>query len=168
MNQVTGPPPSPPTRPGRNGSRNGSSPAGPPTVTPAVPTAARSVATCPLCAAPLPSARARYCSAACRQQAFRLRHAHSHAHSETAALTDLAALRHALQRQRALVAHTVYECPRCEARYVGERRCPECHVFCRALGLGGHCPDCDQPVLLVELLGGALFGKEVCPSPTST
>ena len=36
---------------------------------------------------------------------------------------------------------------------VGERRCPECPLFSRAMGLGGHCPECDAPVLLAELLG---------------
>jgi hypothetical protein len=25
-------------------------------------------------------------------------------------------------------------------------------VFCRALGLGGRCNECDQPILLAELL----------------
>jgi hypothetical protein len=85
----------------------------------------------------------------CRQRAFRLRHPAV----ATTGTTDLFGLRRTLQRQRALVAHTMYECPRCGERFLGECRCPECHVFCRALGLGGHCPDCDQPILLVELLG---------------
>ncbi|MGI8423430.1 MAG: HepT-like ribonuclease domain-containing protein, partial [Chloroflexota bacterium] len=35
---------------------------------------------------------------------------------------------------------------------LGEQRCPECNRFCRALGLGGACPDCGQPVLLSDLL----------------
>jgi hypothetical protein len=52
-----------------------------------------------------------------------------------------------------LVTHTVYECPSCEARFLGDRRCPDCHVFCRRLGLGGLCPHCDDPVTLAELLG---------------
>jgi hypothetical protein len=37
-------------------------------------------------------------------------------------------------------------------RSVGERRCQDCHVFSRALGLGGQCTECDQPILLAELL----------------
>ena len=80
----------------------------------------RSVPTCPLCPAPLPSSRARYCSAACRQRSF--------------------------------VAHTVYECSVCGERSVGEKRCQDCHLFSRAVGLGGHCAECDQPILLAELL----------------
>jgi ribosomal protein L32 len=108
--------------------------------------------TCPLCTGPLPSTRARYCSRACQQQAYRLRH-----RPETA--TPLVALRQDLQHRRALVAHTLYECPRCGERFVGERRCSDCGLFGRALGLGGHCPDCDQPILLADLLG-----KEVMPT----
>ncbi len=149
---TTSPPPTP-LRPIRNGSRNGSPPA------------PLTALTCPVCTAPLPSLRARYCSAACRQQAFRLRHPRDAA-SEQVTRTELATLRRVLQRQRALVAQTIYECPRCEERFVGERRCPECHVFCRALGLGGHCPECDHPILLAELV--ELLGKEVNPPPTHT
>ena len=112
---------------------------------------------CPVCAAPLPSTRARYCSAVCRQRAFRLRHL---CRVDPAA-GDVSLVRHDLRRRRVLVAHTVYECPRCAERFVGEQRCPECHVFCRALGPGGQCPDCDHPILLAELLGTE--GTEVLP-----
>ena len=38
-------------------------------------------------------------------------------------------------------------------RTLGERRCQECGLFGRALGLAGHCPGCDEPILLGELLG---------------
>ena len=88
----------------------------------------RSAATCLLCAAPRLSGRGRYCSAACRQRAFRLRHT---------ALPSLeeSLLRKALRRRATLTEHTVYECPVCETRLLGEQRCP-----------------CEQPVLLSELL----------------
>lgn len=99
---------------------------------------------CLVCGAALVSTRARYCSRAHQQRAFRLRH-------QTG--VDLQSLRLQLQRRRALVAHTVYECPNCAERFVGERRCPECNLFTRALNLGGLCPECDAPVLLVDLLG---------------
>ena len=46
---------------------------------------------------------------------------------------------------------TVYECPECEQRML-ERRCPDCHLFTRRLGSGGHCPHCEEPVLITELL----------------
>jgi hypothetical protein len=50
-------------------------------------------------------------------------------------------------------ASTVYECSVCGERFLGERRCPDCNLFGRNLGLGGTCPECDQIVLLCELLG---------------
>ena len=45
----------------------------------------------------------------------------------------------------------VYECPECETRYLGERRCPDCQLFTRRAGIGGHCPHCDEPVTLTDL-----------------
>jgi hypothetical protein len=62
-------------------------------------------------------------------------------------------VRKALQRRKALVAHTVYECGGCGERFIGERRCDACGLFCRALGLGGLCTECDTPILLDDLLG---------------
>ena len=104
-----------------------------------------SVPTCALCTRPLPSSRARYCSAACRQRSFRLRRI------QLAAIDDRH-LRAELRRRGALVAHTVYECSVCGERMVGDRRCAQDNVFCRALGLGGRCASCDEPILLAELL----------------
>ncbi len=49
-------------------------------------------------------------------------------------------------------ATTVYECSTCGERFLGERRCPDCNLFGRNLGLGGACPECDQIVLVTELL----------------
>ena len=108
--------------------------------------ASRDAATrCLVCGKALPSRRARYCSRAHQQQAFRLRHQLSP--------PDPQRLRQELQRRRAVVAHTVYECPSCGERRVGERRCPDCQLYSRAVGLGGHCPECDTPILLTDLLG---------------
>ena len=101
---------------------------------------------CPVCATPLPSARARYCSEACKQRAYRRRQAERTA-------PDPTALAREFKRFRALGAHTIYECPACGERYLGVQRCPDCQRFCRALGLGGACPHCDQPILSQELLG---------------
>jgi len=100
---------------------------------------------CAVCEQPLSSSRAHYCSAACRQRSFRLRHVQL-------ATVDDRQLRAELRRRAALVAHTVYECSLCGERSVGDRRCDECHVFKRALGLGGHCTECEEPILLAELL----------------
>jgi hypothetical protein len=100
---------------------------------------------CPICQTGTVPSRARYCSDACKQRAYRLRRALA----EPAPLTTLAARS---RSRRALVAHTVYECPSCETRLLGTQRCPDCHVFCRRLGLGGPCPHCDAPILLADIL----------------
>ena len=54
-------------------------------------------------------------------------------------------------------AHLVYECSSCGERFVGVRRCPDCNLFMHALGVGGVCIHCDEPLLVAELLdeGGA-------------
>jgi uncharacterized protein with Zn-ribbon domain DUF2116 len=124
----------PGARPGRDGSRHGSA---------SVATGSRH---CPVCRAPIASTRARYCSDACKQRAYRLR-------QPSTADPDLTTLTAELTRLRERVAHTIYECPLCGERSLGERRCPDCHRFRRALGLGGACPACDEPILIAELLG---------------
>jgi len=92
------------------------------------------------------SGRARYCSRACQQRAYRLRHA--------PVPSDLVASSAAQLKVRgALLAQTVYECTTCEQRYLGRRRCDECQLFCRNLGPGGTCHACDEIVTLAELLG---------------
>jgi hypothetical protein len=109
------------------------------------PSTARPEPRCLVCPTSLPSRRARYCSDACKQRAYRLRRIDVTA-------TDAALLATELKRLGELVAHTIYECPGCGERFMAEQRCPDCHRFCRKLGLGGCCPDCQQPVLLAELL----------------
>ena len=47
---------------------------------------------------------------------------------------------------------TVYQCPMCEVRLIGEQYCEECHSFARRLGPGGNCPCCDEPISVTELL----------------
>jgi hypothetical protein len=101
---------------------------------------------CVVCGAPLPTPRSQYCSPGCKQRAYRLRHADPLARDQSAWAAEL-------KRRQRLVAHTLYECPACGERYLAEQRCPECNRFCRALGLGGACPHCDQPILAAELLG---------------
>ena len=108
--------------------------------------ALRVAQTWPVCGGTPPSSRSVYCKTACKQLAYRLRH-------QRLASVDPVVLRNQLQRQRLLVAHTVYECARCDERYLGERRCSSCQLYCRALGLGGQCEGCDHIMLLTELLG---------------
>ena len=99
---------------------------------------------CLVCGAALASTRARYCSRAHQQRAFRLRQ-HTNLH--------LRQMYQQLQRRQALLTHTLYECPSCGERFVGQRRCPECNLFSRTVGLGGQCPECEAPVLVADLLG---------------
>jgi hypothetical protein len=85
--------------------------------------------TCVVCGRQRSGVRGLYCSATCRQRAFRLR--------RRAPLgVDHQRLRAELRSRGSLVSHTLYECSLCGERLVGERRCPDCHVFCSALGLG--------------------------------
>ncbi len=100
---------------------------------------------CPVCGGTPPSSRSVYCRPACKQLAYRLRH-------QPLATLDPVVLRKQLQRQRLLVAHTVYECPSCGEQSFGERRCSECGLFGRSVGLGGNCPECETVVLLADLL----------------
>ena len=103
---------------------------------------------CLICGKDVSSPRAKYCTRAHQQHAYRLRH-----QTPTADLTNA---RKALQRRKALVAHTIYECGACGERFLGERRCGDCNVFARAVGLGGSCPECDLPILVDDLLGEAV------------
>ncbi len=66
--------------------------------------------------------RRRYCSGACKQKAWREHHALPSPPT------------------RPPGAETVYECAQCDARYLGERRCPECNLFTRSLGAGAFVP----------------------------
>jgi hypothetical protein len=101
--------------------------------------------TCLACGSPLTGSRARFCSAACKQLAYRLRR-----RGQTT--SDLQALRQDLEHRRVLPTHTVYECPSCSERFVGERRCSSCQLFCRSVGLGGHCSECESPIVFAQVL----------------
>jgi hypothetical protein len=95
--------------------------------------------TCEVCGSTFSrSGRRRHCSSACRQAAWRRRNA--------APVVPLVAK-----------PDTVYECPSCEARLLGEQRCPDCNVFARRLGPGGTCPCCDEAIAVTELLGPEYF-----------
>lgn len=84
-----------------------------------------------------PSGRRRHCSDACRQAAWRARHSGPKEQSPNP---------RSLPRSQ-----TVYECPSCSSRYLGEQRCPDCQIFCRRVGQGGRCPHCDEPVAIEDL-----------------
>jgi hypothetical protein len=108
-----------------------------------------SARTCLVCGTALSPTQQRYCTRACQQQAYRLRHQRS-------VRLDLAQLRAQLKLRRPLLQHTVYECPTCQTRSIGDQRCADCNTFARLVGLGGNCPECDSIVPLADL-----FGEEV-------
>lgn len=92
---------------------------------------------CARCGSPFePVGRQRYCDAACRQAAWRRRHA--------TVLEPLLPTRGRLA--------TVYMCTECETRHLDEQRCPDCQRFCKRVGPGGPCPHCDEPVALADLI----------------
>ena len=99
-------------------------------------------ASCGVCDAPLPTGKQRlWCSDACRQSAWRRRH------TTTVAPVELSAARSRREQ-------TVYECPECETRLLGEQHCQDCGTFMRRLGSGGLCPCSGEPITINELLNG--------------
>jgi hypothetical protein len=96
---------------------------------------------CPVCQRRFtPRGRRRFCSDACHKAAWRRRHQPPPA----------AALVVPPARPRRPI--TVYACPSCQARYLGEQRCGDCGVFCHRVGLGGTCPHCEEPVAAADLI----------------
>ncbi len=99
---------------------------------------------CPSCQHPfVPHGRRRFCSDACRAAAYRRRR-----DAHPAPIVVPAA------RPRRPI--TVYECDGCGERSLGEQRCDDCGTFMRRIGLGGACPNCDEPLAIDDLidLGG--------------
>ena len=89
---------------------------------------------CPVCGTPFtPTGRRRYCSDACRQAAYRRR-------GDQPPPPPVPAK-----------PATVYQCDSCGQRHLGEQRCEDCGTFMRRVGIGGHCPACDEPVSIDEL-----------------
>ena len=55
---------------------------------------------------------------------------------------------------------TVYECPSCGFRALGEQRCEDCSTFMHKIGIGGECPSCNEPVAVSELVTGEGLGMD--------
>ena len=83
--------------------------------------------------------RKAYCSDACRQRSFRLRQRPA----------DELQLGFATRLPKTAI---VYQCPTCDATFLGQQRCDECGIFGRRLGPGGPCPHCDEVVAISDLL----------------
>jgi hypothetical protein len=108
--------------------------------------------TCPMCGRGFPSeGRGLYCGPTCRQRAYRPRHHQAKRPTQTH-LADT------LRRERRLIAQTVYECPSCHERFLGQRRCGDCNLMCRKVGLGGECSGCAEILTITDLLGADLEG----------
>ena len=95
--------------------------------------------TCPACGqAFAPSGRRRWCSDACKHAAWR----RLHTPAPPAPPVPPPGRRRAI---------TVYQCPGCGNRALGDQRCDDCSTFMRAIGIGGLCPGCDEPIAIEEL-----------------
>lgn len=94
---------------------------------------------CQICSQSFTSRRrdARHCSPACTQRAYRLRH---QSVSKAEPLP-----------QRLPKDYKIYQCPKCEARYLGMQRCEDCGTFCTLVGPGGECPHCGEAVAVADL-----------------
>jgi hypothetical protein len=100
------------------------------------------IRSCPTCGQDFErSGRRRHCSDACRQAAWRRRHAPLPPEPP-------------VPPKGAKRAVTVYICDNCGTRTLGAQRCDTCNTFMRAAGLGGPCPCCDEPIAVAELLQG--------------
>jgi len=97
--------------------------------------------TCPVCTTTFtPIRRQRYCTPACRQAAWRARH-----NSQTP--PSLPALPSRTPRRDI----TIYQCPDCETRHLGQQWCHDCNRPCLRIDLGGLCPHCDEPVAISDI-----------------
>jgi hypothetical protein len=96
---------------------------------------------CPICGNPFtPIRRQRYCTPACRQAAWRARH--HHPNPEPVVTLPPRAPRHAI---------TVYHCPECDTRTLGQQWCHDCHRPRTRLDVGGLCPHCDEPITIQDI-----------------
>ena len=97
--------------------------------------------TCPACRQPFTSIRRQtYCTPACRQAAWRARHPQPRPAPTTIAPTT--------DRR----AKTVYQCPECDSRYLGQQWYHDCNKPCARLAAGGLCPHCDEPVAISDII----------------
>jgi len=95
---------------------------------------------CPVCATRfVPVRRQRYCSSACRQAGWRARH-------QDGGYEPVVIPARAPRR-----AITVYQCPECDSRFLGQQWCQACNRPCVRVDLGGLCPHCDEPVAISDL-----------------
>jgi len=95
-------------------------------------------ATCGLCDRSISTSHGRKWCSGCRQKAYRRRK--QQAVSQGAPPAGLP-----------VKPFSVYECPSCQVRLLGQQRCPDCNLWMGRIGLGGLCPHCEEPVTLADL-----------------
>jgi len=106
--------------------------------------------TCPVCQSFFTaSGRRRFCSDACRRLAWKRQH--------QAPVVPIVVPQPGRPRR----PFTVYECASCGTRAVGEQRCEDCGTFMSRVGLGGHCPNCDEPVAVADLMAEEVMPKTI-------
>ena len=54
-----------------------------------------------------------------------------------------------------------HECPDSGERFLGEQRCDTCRTFTRRVGIGGPCPNCDEPVAVTDLIASSPRSRAV-------
>lgn len=90
--------------------------------------------TCPVCGRQASRVgRRRFCSPACRQQAYR----------------DRQRTPTPQPRRR---SNGIYECLDCGERQLADQRCEQCGSFGRRVGTGAACPHCGDPVTIEDLI----------------
>jgi hypothetical protein len=108
---------------------------------------ATAVAICPVCQVSfVPAPNKKYCGKLCTDTAWRRRH-------------QVPSIPIVVPPRRPRRPFTVYECEACGTRSVGDQRCDDCGSFMRRIGLGGHCPHCDEAVAVADLLDGEVVPK---------
>jgi Zn finger protein HypA/HybF involved in hydrogenase expression len=96
---------------------------------------------CPACGDTFtPIRRQLYRKPACRQAAWRARH------DNQTPPPVIAAPPRTPRRD-----HTVYQCPQCDARRLGQQWCHDCTRPAVRVDLGGLCPHCSEPVAISDL-----------------
>jgi transposase-like protein len=94
---------------------------------------------CPVCGTAFtPIRRQLYCTPTCRKAAWRARHPATRPTITVPPTTSRRAV-------------TVYQCPECETRYLGQQWCHDCNQPCLRLGPGALCPHCDEPTTISDL-----------------
>jgi hypothetical protein len=95
---------------------------------------------CPVCATTFtPTRRQRYCTPACRQAAWRARHPPPQTGHRRAGPHPATYI-------------TVYQCPGCDTRYLGQQYCHDCHQPCERVDYGGLCPHRNEPITISDIL----------------